>query len=127
MVAVSDEGWSRSGGRAMKTILTYRVLEHLDGSGMYQRFGDDPHWYSHDSVEQAAADSVRRKLDAAPSRKDGSLTVDLDEAEIDMLRGYVEGMEIGGRDNAWDAGGRADYNAARALLNKIGRRPMVLP
>lgn len=106
----------------VKIRLTWRVLEHLDGSSLYQRPSGLEVWYSNDPVKQSAADSLRAKVDAADSRVDRSIVVDLTDAEVDVLRGYVDLMEIGGRDMAWDPDGRADYNAARALLNKIGRR-----
>ena len=107
----------------MKIRLTYRVLEHLDGSSLFQRLSTaGAYWYSNEPRLQAAADRLREKLVAEPARRDRSITVVLDEDELDVLRSYVEGMEIGGRDNAWDPDGRAEYNAARALLNRIGRR-----
>lgn len=98
--------------------LTARVLDYLYMGSLYQRFGDG---HEFDATDLPVADSLVAKINDAPTRKDGSVTLRLTDAEIDMIRGYVEGMEMGGRDNAWDPDGRADYNAARALLNKIGR------
>jgi hypothetical protein len=108
---------------AVQTVrLTSRVLEHLDGSSLFQQ--RDSTGFHPDDL--GVANTLAYKIDHATHRKDGSVTVHLDSSEIDMVRRYVEGMEIGGRDNAWDPDGRAEYNAARALLNKIGRRPMRL-
>lgn len=104
----------------MKVRITGRVYDHLEGSGLWQFIGPEPS-YSGDPTRQAAGLSFKAKVEAAPFRKDGSLTVDLTDDEVGVLRRYVEGMEQGGRDNAWDAGGRAELNAARALLTKIGR------
>lgn len=105
----------------MRVRLTHRVLVHLDGGSMATGVPGTA-WYSRDPAAQDAADRLVATLAATRTRKDGSMTIEADDRQLDVLRGYIGGMEMGGRDNAWDPDGRADYNAARALLNRIGRR-----
>lgn len=113
-----------------KVRLTERVLVHLEGSGLFlwnPTARSRPGWYDpNDPAYERKAAALMEKIEGTPTRKDGSKTVVLADHEVDILRGYIEGMEIGGRDNAWDPDSRADYNAARSLLNKIGRRPLHL-
>lgn len=105
----------------IRVEITRKVWEHLEGSGLWQHVGDRPN-YSSVPHEQAAAESFVSKVNSARPRKDGSMRVDLTAWEVEVLRGQVGMMEIGGRDNAWTPEGRGDLAAARALLRKIGRR-----
>jgi hypothetical protein len=91
--------------------LSPRVLSFLEGSSIYQSSpGADP-----------GADELRAALDDGHRswNMDGSRSVVLSDDHARRIRRYIEGMEMGGRDNAWDPDGRADMNSARALLRKL--------
>jgi hypothetical protein len=52
---------------------------------------------------------------------DGSVKVALTQNQQDTLYGYIECMHIRGRLHAWDSDGRADMNAAAALLRQLDK------
>jgi hypothetical protein len=92
----------------MRVRFTRRVLEHLSGS-------------------QAATDSTQpdyalfRKVLDAPTRKDGSATLELSDEERAELLIYVEVFEIGASQNIYpgETDGLADLNAARAAVRAL--------
>lgn len=106
----------------MKLRISKRVLEHLKGSQA---------WYTPDDRERVEADTgalFHRFIDAvdAGNRKDGSVTLDFDRAEMWILHLYVSVMAQGAADNVgnprdpyYDGDALADLNSARALCRKI--------
>ncbi|QNL29815.1 hypothetical protein SEA_WEBSTER2_47 [Mycobacterium phage Webster2] len=97
----------------MKYRVTARVLSHLSGSQA---------WQSPRPGYNTPADiTAMTKLRDARRRADGSTTVDLDDAEAAVLRGYVDVMAIAAADNAGpdDPDATADLNAARAMLRRL--------
>lgn len=101
----------------MQTVkLSWRILSHLDGTGLFQH-----ERYSSDADTEAAAQRMRAKVESAPHRADKSVSVKLDELELEVVREYVDGLLASARcDAGWDADARADLNAARAFLRKYG-------
>jgi hypothetical protein len=63
--------------------------------------------------------ALMQKVMSGRVYKDGSLRPDLTPREAADLIGYIEGMEIGASDNAWDPDGLADLNTSRALLRHL--------
>lgn len=100
--------------------ITRRVGEHLMGTQAYYDVGG---WVGSPANPNSREDpetlSLMRKLHSATFRKDGSVTLDLTDLELVVLREYVEGLATVGSDNAWDPDGLADLNAARACLRQI--------
>jgi hypothetical protein len=107
-----------SGSGITKVRLTRRILSHLDGSGLYQRYPGSV--YSNDPQVQADADGLVEEIDGAKVRADGSVTIVLTAGELLVLRGQVEVLASASRDDAgWEPEALADLNAARALLRKL--------
>ena len=98
-----------------KVKLSWRILSHLDGTSLFQ---DER--YSNDADREAAAQRMRAKVEAAPHRSDRSVVVELTDEELAPLQSYVSSMRDAARDSAYDPDARADYNAARALIARIG-------
>ena len=102
----------------MKLRISARILSHLSGSQAWQ--SPQPDYNSAEEVKQMD------RLQDANRRKDGSIVIDLDAAERACLREYVDVMAIGAQDNIEPPGysygndALADYNAASALLRKLG-------
>ena len=95
----------------MKIRIPARVADHLLSSQAAYTPEADP--------EMAA---VLTAIRAANTRKDGSCTITVaDPEELDALRVYVEAMEAGAADNAYDPDGLADLNSARAVLRALQR------
>lgn len=69
--------------------------------------------------------SAYRKIFDTPARADGSCHVaGLTADELDVLKWDAEYFVMLAADNTWNADGRADLNAARAMLRaieKLGR------
>jgi hypothetical protein len=100
----------------MKVRVTRRVGEHLEGTQAWYDVS-----YDRPSREDAETLGLMRKYREAPTRKDGSRTVDLTDAELTVLWEYAESLAVVGSDNAWEPDGLADLNAARACLRQIVR------
>ena len=95
--------------------ISARVQSHLSGSDAWQS--------GQRSVErgyerQSTVDMMNL-IKNARTYADGSVRVDLTPEQCDTLYACTECMEIGGHDNAHDSDGRADMNAARALLRQL--------
>jgi hypothetical protein len=101
----------------MKVRVSRRVISDLEGSQA---------WYEVDipfSREHPDDLSLIRKIRAAPSRKDGSCTVDLTEGELNALYMRADWLMDKSRDGIsfGDRDALADYNAGRGLANQIER------
>jgi hypothetical protein len=105
----------------MKVHITARVDSFLSGTSVYQsvvfKVTDEEMLADRESPE--AISLMRKIVGTKSTRKDWRITVDLTEAEIRYLAETVECMYLIGKDNAWDADGRADLNAAAALLRQL--------
>ncbi len=88
-----------------------RVLEHMRGGQAY--------------IERASwpeAHDLTKRIEQAPSRKDGSTHLPLNDAERETLRECAEALALAARDDAgWDADARADLNSARATINALDK------
>jgi hypothetical protein len=102
----------------MKVRITETVSDWLSGTQLFQAPDDiDKHGYGE------GGRSLVAKWHAAKSRKDGSITVELDRYELGALTDYAEAMYGSSRDDArWDPKSRGDMNAAAALLRQVERR-----
>lgn len=104
----------------MRLLITQRIQDNIAGSGAGQAL----RWWKPGEPmppgEDAETMSMASKILLTKStRKDRAVWVELTDGEADTLRIYIEAMEVGGRDNAYDPDGRADMNAAVALLRKM--------
>jgi hypothetical protein len=102
----------------VKVLVTSRVQSYLSGTGVYQKV----QWDDSEGLQQEdpASVTLMQKVHTAPvTRKDRAVTVELSREEAVCLREYAESLEMIGRDNSWDADGRADLNAGAALLRKL--------
>ncbi|WP_410591068.1 hypothetical protein [Amycolatopsis sp. lyj-23] len=86
----------------------------LDHKGGTDDPTHDPKDYDPDRL------SAYRRIFETPARKDGSRHVaDLTVEELDVLTWDAEYFETLSLDNTWDADGRAELNAARAMLRAL--------
>lgn len=109
-----------TGSGITKVRLSKRVLVHLDGSGLYQRYPGSV--YSNDPQVQEDAEGLVAEIDAAKVRADGSVTIVLSAGERLVLRDQVELLRDVSRDDAgWLPDALADYNAARACLRQLDK------
>lgn len=105
----------------MKVRVSRPVSTWLEGSQAWAE-RDWP-----DSPEEPADLSLMRKVAAAPARKDGSVTVDLTDAEVDALRLRADWLADCAADGIeppqWggDNSALAELNAARGLMRQIDR------
>ncbi|QAY12332.1 hypothetical protein SEA_FOXTROTP1_150 [Mycobacterium phage FoxtrotP1] len=106
----------------MKVRISRRVIGHLEGSDAWQS-GQRAVASGHE--RQSTADMMEA-IKAAPRRKDGSVTVDLDDEQRAALYEYADVMAIAAADNVTAPGdpygdndALADLNAARALMRQL--------
>ncbi|ATN87822.1 hypothetical protein SEA_BIGSWOLE_153 [Mycobacterium phage Bigswole] len=106
----------------MKVRISRRVIGHLEGSDAWQS-GQRAVASGHEN--QSTVDMMEA-IKAASRRKDGSVTVDLDDDQRATLYEYADVMAIGARDNVTPPGdpygdndALSDLNAARALMRQL--------
>ena len=96
----------------MKIRVSRAVRSYLDGGSL---FSDEPnHGYG------TAGERMRDKIRAASGRKDGSVVVDLEVDEADILHDLADYMQDSAASDAgWNASALGDLNAGRALMRQI--------
>jgi hypothetical protein len=103
----------------MKVRVSRPVASWLEGSQAWAE-QDRP-----DSREHPDDLSLMRKIAAAPTRKDGSVTVDLTDDEVDALRQRADWLADCSRDGIEPPGGDTsslgEFNAACGLMRQIDR------
>lgn len=99
-----------------KVRVSATVINDLSGSQAWYDI-DKP-----DTDEHPADLSLMRKVKQAPSRKDGSCTVELSQDELEALRLRADWLVDKSRDGiGWDSSALGEYNAGAALLRQIER------
>lgn len=98
----------------MKVRVTATVISDLEGS---QAWCDRD---KADTPEHPDDLSLMRKVYAAPSRRDGSCTVDLTDAEVEALYLRADRLVDKSRDGiGFDSSALGDFNAGAALMRQI--------
>lgn len=105
----------------MKVRITRTMRNRLAGTQLFQEpDAYDRHGYG-DPGRQ-----LELKERSARTRKDGSVTLDLDAEESAVLLSYAETFAVSAQDDArWDKAALGEMNAAQALvrqLQKLGVR-----
>lgn len=94
-----------------KVRVPRRAWIYIEGTQAWQNPQDD--W-------DLAAKAVFQKVHDAPTRKDGSCTVELDAREREIFEDYATAWVLGPADNAGgDMDALADLRSLRALINHL--------
>ena len=101
----------------MRVRISAAAFRNLDGGSLFQTPDDlDQHGYG-----QAGQRLVQKVLVARP-RSDGSVIVDLDRDEVQVLRELADCAADAAADDAgYDRSVLGDLNACRALVRQIDR------
>jgi hypothetical protein len=100
----------------MKVRVSVTVSNDLEGSQAWCDI-DKP-----DTREHPDDLSLMRKVKEAPTRKDGSCTVDLTDAEVEALWMRADWLMDKSRDGIGDdPSALGEYNAGAALMRQIAR------
>ncbi|QIQ63316.1 hypothetical protein SEA_SETTECANDELA_200 [Mycobacterium phage Settecandela] len=121
---ITDNGNEGSAMALRKVRVSARVIGHLEGSDAWQ----SGQRVVESGYERQSTVDMTEAIKAARRRKDGSVTVELDDEQRDALYSMADVMAIGAADNVTAPGDPygdndavSDLNAARALMRQLKR------